>query len=60
MSVMVLQRRAFQFIEVPCHVRPRMGGKSSITAVKSVYYVVHVLLGVFVNILKFERRRWRR
>jgi glycosyltransferase involved in cell wall biosynthesis len=59
-ALVVLQRRAFRFLEVPCRMRPRMGGKSSITAVKSVYYTFHVLLGVFVNILKFERRRWRR
>ena len=38
----------------------RQAGRSSITAVKSLYYIVHVLLGVFVNILKFEHRRWRR
>jgi hypothetical protein len=25
--------------------------------VKSFYYMVHVLLGVFVNVLKFEGRR---
>jgi hypothetical protein len=24
---------------------------------KSLYYIVHVLLGVFVNVLKYERRR---
>jgi hypothetical protein len=41
-------------------VRPRAAGKSSITPLKSVYYIVHVLMGVLVNILKFERRRWRR
>ena len=59
-ALVVLQRRAFRFVEVPCRMRPRLGGKSSITAVKSVYYVLHVLLGVLVNILRFERRRWRR
>jgi len=59
-ALVVLQRRAFRFREVPCEMRPRMAGRSSITAVRSVYYVIHVLLGVFVNILKFERRRWRR
>jgi glycosyltransferase involved in cell wall biosynthesis len=58
-ALVVLQRRAFAFIEVPCHVRPRLAGRSSITATKSLYYIVHVLLGVLVNILKFERRRWR-
>jgi hypothetical protein len=39
--------------------RPRTTGRSSITALKSLYYVVHVLLGVFVNVLKFERRLHR-
>jgi glycosyltransferase involved in cell wall biosynthesis len=59
-ALVVLQRRAFRFLEVPVWMRPRLGGRSSITAVKSVYYILHVLLGVLVNILKFERRRWRR
>lgn len=59
-ALVVLQRRRFQFQEVPCHMRPRRGGRSSITAAKSLYYLTHVLLGVFVNILKFERRRGRK
>ena len=59
-ALVVLQRRAFRFVEVPVRMRRRLGGRSSITAVKSVYYILHVLLGVLVNILKFERRRWRR
>ena len=33
-----------------------MAGRSSITAVRSIYYIVHVLLGVFVNILKYGDR----
>jgi glycosyltransferase involved in cell wall biosynthesis len=56
-ALVVLQRRKFRFIEVPCRMRPRRAGRSSITGVKSLYYMVHVLLGVFVNILKFEGRR---
>lgn len=59
-ALVVLQRRAFQFLEVPCRMRRRMGGKSSITALKSIYYPVHVLLGVFVNVLKYEGRRRRK
>jgi len=55
-ALVVLQRRQFQFIEVPCHMRPRQTGRSSITPMKSIYYIVHVLLGVFVNVLKYERR----
>ena len=56
-ALVVLQRRAFRFQEVPCRVRPRRAGRSTITALKSLYYIVHVLLGVFVNVLKYEGRR---
>ena len=56
-ALVVLQRRRFRFVEVPCEMRPRRTGRSSITAMKSLYYIVHVLLGVFVNVLMFERRR---
>jgi glycosyltransferase involved in cell wall biosynthesis len=58
-ALVVLQRKRFTFQEVPCRMRPRQGGRSSITAVKSLYYIVHVLLGVFVNVLRFEGRRRR-
>jgi glycosyltransferase involved in cell wall biosynthesis len=58
-TLVVLKRKAFQFEEVPCHIRPRKAGRSTITATKSVYYIVHVLLGVFVNILKYEGPRKR-
>jgi glycosyltransferase involved in cell wall biosynthesis len=58
-ALVVLRRRAFTFQEVPCRMRNRRAGRSTITAVKSFYYIVHVLLGVVVNILKFERWRWR-
>ena len=53
---MVLQRRRFRFEEVPCKMRPRTTGRSSITALKSLYYIAHVLLGVFVNVLRMDRR----
>jgi glycosyltransferase involved in cell wall biosynthesis len=56
-ALVVLQRKAFRFEEVPCAVRKRMAGRSSITAVRSIYYIIHVLLGVLVNILRWERRR---
>jgi len=56
-ALVVLQRRRFRFLEVPCRMRPRKAGRSTITAMKSLYYMAHVLLGVFVNVLKFEGRR---
>lgn len=56
-ALVVLQRKRFRFVEVPCRMRPRLAGRSSITGPKSLYYIFHVLLGVFVNVLKYERRR---
>jgi hypothetical protein len=56
-ALVVLQRKRFRFLEVPCRMRPRTTGRSTITAVKSLYYIFHVLLGVFINVLKFEGRR---
>jgi glycosyltransferase involved in cell wall biosynthesis len=56
-ALVVLKRKAFRFEEIPCQARERRGGRSTITAIKSVYYILHVLLGVFVNILKYEGRR---
>lgn len=56
-ALVVLQRKRFRFVEVPCRMRPRQAGRSTITALKSLYYIAHVLLGVMVNVLKFEGRR---
>jgi glycosyltransferase involved in cell wall biosynthesis len=56
-ALVVLQRKRFRFKEVPCTMRPRRTGRSTITALRSLYYPIHVLLGVFVNVLKFEGRR---
>jgi len=58
-ALVVLQRRRFRFEEVSCTMRPRLAGRSSITAMKSLYYIFHVLLGVFVNVLKFDGRLHR-
>jgi glycosyltransferase involved in cell wall biosynthesis len=56
-TLVVLQRRRFRFVESPVPSRPRLAGKSTITPLRSLYYVVHVLLGVFVNILRLDARR---
>jgi glycosyltransferase involved in cell wall biosynthesis len=56
-ALVVLQRKAFRFAETPCRFHPRKTGKSSITPLKSIYYIVHVLLGVFVNVLRLPRLR---
>jgi glycosyltransferase involved in cell wall biosynthesis len=53
-ALVVLQRKRFRFHEIPCVMHPRRSGKSSITALTSLKYMMHVLLGVFVNILKID------
>lgn len=58
-ALVVLQRRRFRFLEIPCKMLPRTTGRSSITALKSLYFIAHVLLGVFVNVLKFDQRTRR-
>ncbi len=59
-ALVVLQRKAFRFVEIPCAMRPRKSGRSTITPRKSLYYIFHVLMGVFMNVLKYEGRRRRR
>jgi glycosyltransferase involved in cell wall biosynthesis len=51
-ALVVLQRKRFRFHEIPCVMSPRKTGKSSITPLKSLRYMLHVVLGVFINILK--------
>ena len=53
-ALVVLQRKRFRFHEIPCVMHPRRTGRSSITAITSLKYMMHVLLGVFVNILKID------
>lgn len=53
-ALVVLQRKAFLFEEVQSVMRPRIAGRSSITPMKSIFFVLHVLLGVFVNILRYD------
>jgi glycosyltransferase involved in cell wall biosynthesis len=59
-TLVVLQRRRFHFEELPCKMLPRRTGRSSITAARSLYYIFHVLMGVFVNVLRYEGRFHRR
>ena len=55
-ALVVLKRKAFRFREVPARMFPRTAGRSTINNSRAIYYMVRVLLGVFVNIIKFEPR----
>lgn len=50
-TVMVVRHR-LRLVEVPVRMRERAGGRSSITALRSIYYMVKVLLAIFVGLFR--------
>jgi glycosyltransferase involved in cell wall biosynthesis len=50
-TVMVF-RHQLRAVEVPVSMRERGGGRSSITALRSVYYMTKVLLAIFVGLFR--------
>ena len=50
-TVMVFRHR-LRLAEVPVSMRERGGGSSSITALRSIYYMVKVLLAIFVGLFR--------
>jgi len=51
-ATVVLTRYGLKMIEVPVQMRIRETGNSSITAVRSVYYMVKVLLALFIGLFR--------
>jgi glycosyltransferase involved in cell wall biosynthesis len=51
-ATVVLTRHGLKMIEVPVQMRIRETGNSSITAVRSVYYMVKVLLALFIGLFR--------
>jgi hypothetical protein len=51
-SLVLLHRAGMTIAEVPVRMRDRTGGRSSITPIRSAYYMVKVLLAVFVDLMK--------
>lgn len=51
-TLVLLHKKHFRITEVPVLMCERTGGRSSITAVRSVYYMVKVLLAILVDLLK--------
>jgi glycosyltransferase involved in cell wall biosynthesis len=50
-TVMVFRHR-LRLVEVPVSMRERAGGRSSITALRSIYYMIKVLLAIFVGLFR--------
>ena len=51
-SLVLLHRAGLTIEEVPVLMRDRTGGSSSITPIRSVYYMIKVLLAVFIDLMK--------
>lgn len=54
-SLVLLHKAGFRVAEVPVKMQCRMAGKSSITPLRSLYYMVKVLLAVLVDVIKTVR-----
>jgi len=55
--IVPLCRRGFRVIEAPVTMRNRKTGRSSITALRSIYYMIKVTLAVSVGLLRASGRR---
>jgi glycosyltransferase involved in cell wall biosynthesis len=51
-SIVLLARYKLRMIEVPVQMRVRETGNSSITALRSVYYMIKVLLALFIGLFR--------
>lgn len=55
-AIVLLHKAGFHIMEVPVNMESRAGGKSSITPLQAIYYMIKVLLAVFIDILKKVER----
>jgi glycosyltransferase involved in cell wall biosynthesis len=51
-ATIMVSRHRLRSVEVPVSMRERGGGRSSITALRSIYYMVKVLLAIFVGLFR--------
>lgn len=51
-ALVLLHKKGFSIMEIPVSMHERSTGRSSITPVRSVYYMVKVLLAIFVDLIK--------
>jgi glycosyltransferase involved in cell wall biosynthesis len=51
-ATIMVSRHRLRSVEVPVSMRERGGGRSSITALRAIYYMVKVLLAIFVGLFR--------
>jgi len=54
-ALVLLHKAELRMTEVSVTMRERTGGRSSITILRSVYYVIKVLLAIFIDLIKKVR-----
>jgi glycosyltransferase involved in cell wall biosynthesis len=55
-SIVILKRNGFRITEVPVTMHERQGGRSSITLVRSIYYMIKVSLASLISNIKPVQR----
>lgn len=56
-AVVILGRNHFKLLEIPVNMRHRQFGQSTITSLKSIYYMLKVSLAIFVDVFKKRDRK---
>jgi hypothetical protein len=56
-ALVLLRRRRFRIVEIPCRFEERAEGRSSITAGRSLYYMVKVLLAIGIGLFRRVPKR---
>lgn len=54
-SLVLLHKMNMRMVEVSTAMRERTGGKSSITPIRSIYYMTKVLMAIFIDLMKKVR-----
>jgi glycosyltransferase involved in cell wall biosynthesis len=56
-TIVLLARKKYRMLEKPVAMRQRLGGRSSISALMSIYYMAKVLLSIGIDLLKTKEER---
>jgi glycosyltransferase involved in cell wall biosynthesis len=54
-ALVLLHKAGLRTAEVPITMRERTGGRSSITPIRSIYYMTKVLMAIFIDLMKKVR-----